>query len=60
MIFYEPSYRKGSQQIIMIKHAGVWDILHHPLNLSLKEMNLSHRIPQVHRVGIRCEYGDDF
>jgi len=22
VVFYEPSYQKGSQQIIMIKHAG--------------------------------------
>ena len=51
VVFHEPLYQKGSQQTNTIKHAGSWDILHHPLNLSLKETNLSHRIPPVHLNG---------
>ena len=35
----------------MIKYTGGWDMLHLPLSLSLKEMNLSCIIPLVHLNG---------
>jgi len=41
VVFYGLLCQKGSQQIIMIKHAGSWDMLHLPLHFSPKKTNIS-------------------
>ena len=51
MVFYGLSCRKRNQQIIMIKHAGSWDMLHRLLCFHPKKTNLFHHIPPLHLSG---------